>query len=456
MRRSAQVLIAVLALSACKRNGRCCDTPDCSGGSDKVVGSDVLQFRGRVPTNLLFVSIDTWRKDHLAKDTTPFLNRRANEGLVLDNHQQCSNWTLGSMTCTLAGAFDTDRGHLTRLKGTDKNRPPIPQGTPFLATWLGDSGYRTAGVTSNKFFSDKWGNDQGYEKFTNPPGEGKRTGPKGLSFLRKLLKKDEDAPWFLHLHYSEPHAPYEAKDKYLKGLDDLEPWPENLAKKEMHYQSRAEWKDMSVGDQELLEDHLRIRYAGGVRNTDEIVADMWTDYDEKCWMDDTLVVVWNDHGEAFWEHGAQTHAYNLTGEENDGIAFFWSKNIVPGRYDLPTSAVDLAPTLLDLYGLEIPDAITGLPIGSADPERGILAGTIARFGAIQSITKNGYKLQYHWEDGGMRLWDRVADPDETENIYNARKSVAHELWAELEPEVQRMADLVINGSPEPVWPDVTP
>ncbi len=452
MRSSALILLFLVAASGCKRNTECCSTPDCSGGSKKVVGTDVLKFRGRIPKNLLFLSIDTLRKDHLDNDTTPFLNDIAEDGVVMNDHHQCSNWTYSGMTCTLAGAYDNDRGHLTRLRGSEKQRTPIPAGTPFLATWLTSAGYRTAGVTSNSHFSSKHGNNAGYEEFANPVGSGPAAGPKGLSMLRKLLGKD-DTPWFLHLHFTEPHAPYKAPDRYNIGLDKLEPWPENLKNKDTHYDQRQQWPKMTTEEQDLLEAHLRIRYAGQVRELDAIVEETWIDYDDKCWLDDTLVVVWNDHGEAFWEHGAQTHAYNLTGEENDGILFFWSKNIVGGNYNGPTSAIDLVPTLLDLYGLAIPDQVTGLPIGTAPLDRPIFANTIARNGAVQAITKLGYKLQYHWRTPTLRFWDRSVDPEETDNRYSPANSIVQDLWEDLRPEVERMAELMVNSDPEPNWPE---
>ena len=452
----AAVWAMLLVPGGCKKNPSCCDTPDCSGGSTRRVGTDVLQFRGRVPSNLLFLSIDTLRKDHLGVyggpgNMTPFLDRKASQGLVLNQHLQCANWTLAGMTCTLAGAYDTDRGHLTRLQGTDQNRPPIPDGTPFLASWLADEGYRTAAVTSNAFFSKKWGIDQGYERFGNPRGQGEVAGGRGLAFLRPLLKGNDD-PWFLHLHYLEPHAPYSASEEYMVGLDALDPWPSDLSDKDTHYEARGQWPKMSETEQSLLEAQLRVRYAGDVRYLDALIEETWEDYDDKCWLDDTLVVVWSDHGEAFWEHGRQTHAYNLTGEENDGVLFFWAKNIVAGTYDAPTSAIDLVPTLLDLYGIPIPDEVTGVPLGQADAERPIFAGTLGRLGGVQAISKASYKLQYHWESGRVRLWDRAADPLETEDLYDPDDPTVQALWAELQPVVSRMAELVVRNNPAPNWP----
>src|SRR5687767_14193899 len=68
------------------------------------VGTNALQFYGRIPKNLIFLSIDTFRKDHIGRyggpGLTPFLDRIAAEGVTLDDHMQCANWTFGSTTCT--------------------------------------------------------------------------------------------------------------------------------------------------------------------------------------------------------------------------------------------------------------------------------------------------------------------------------------------------------------------
>ena len=59
------LLFVTLTLASCSRGGRCCKNDDCSDGETATSGTPVLTFRGDVPRNLLFISIDTLRKDHL-------------------------------------------------------------------------------------------------------------------------------------------------------------------------------------------------------------------------------------------------------------------------------------------------------------------------------------------------------------------------------------------------------
>ena len=59
---------------------------------------------------------------------------------------------------------------MPRLNGTDEQRPKVADGTPFLATWLGNAGYYSVIVSGNDWLSDEWGNTQGYDEMIRPTG----------------------------------------------------------------------------------------------------------------------------------------------------------------------------------------------------------------------------------------------------------------------------------------------
>src|SRR6476619_7621491 len=98
--------VLLLVLSSCDRP----DIEDDRLPTDDTlpkVGSGALKFYGRVPKNVIFLSMDTFRKDHLGhysgRNLTPSVERPASVGVTLGDHMQCSTWTFGSTTCTLAG-----------------------------------------------------------------------------------------------------------------------------------------------------------------------------------------------------------------------------------------------------------------------------------------------------------------------------------------------------------------
>ncbi len=395
----------------------------------------VPSFYVRVPNNVLMISMDTFRKDHLGRyggGFTPFLDELVEQGFALDDHQQCSNWTYASTTCTLLGRYNLDAGFMPKLSSA--GREPVPDGTPFLATWLADAGYYTILVSSNSWLSEEWGNDQGYLESELPDNRNATNCYEhGLERLEGAIAAGAD-PWFLHLHFKEPHPAYDPPDDYLAALDDLPPVAWDLGAYDAHYDSLYAYDGLSDADRALLEAHLRVRYEGEVRY-------LFDDLDDRGLLDDTLVVFWTDHGEQFWEHGDQGHAYALTGEENDGLAFFWSKGIVPGVWSEPTVSIDLAPTLLSLMGQPVPAEMTGKVLGEADARRPRYAASEARIGPVQSVTQEGWKLQFWWS-GELDLYDRRLDPHETQDQYAEGHPMVAELWPLLESRVELMEPLV--------------
>ena len=284
-----------------------CNTPDVPDDelptpddtSLPLVGTDVLKFRGQVPKNLLFISVDTLRKDHLgtyghAGQLTPFLDRIAAEGVVMEDHMQCSSWTFGSTTCTLAGRSNIERGHIPRLNGTDDIRPPVPEGTPFLATWLGEAGYYSVIVSANDWLSSNWGNTQGYDESLRPTAGDTGVYNTGTKAMSAAIDEGKAEKWFMHLHFMDPHASYDPPAEFVLGEEAREPFPENLRDRDIHYQWRDEWPNLAPEDQTLLNAHLQLLYEGEIRSLDSSLEDIWSDLDREGYLNDTLVVFWND------------------------------------------------------------------------------------------------------------------------------------------------------------------
>lgn len=408
-------------------------------------------FRHEVPSNLLMISLDTFRKDQVGRyggENTPFLDELIAEGFVLDDHTQCSNWTYASTTCTLLGRYNLDNGFMPKLSSA--HREPVPEGTPFLATWLNQAGMYPILLSANSWLSEEWNNDQGY-RISEVPGNRNATHvyETGRDHLLDARASGQADRWFLHLHFKEPHPAYDPPEEYLEGLAGLDPVDYDLSSYEEHYSAVGAFPSLDPEDQALVEQHLRVRYAGEVRYLDDQLRDMFAGLDALGLLDDTLVVVWTDHGEQFWEHGDLGHAYELTAPENDGVAFFWARSILPGAWEGPTTAIDLVPTLLSLYGLPMPDEVTGKPVGSADPRRPRYGASDARFGPVQMVDKERWKLQFWW-DGSLQLYDRGLDPSEAVDLYQEGHPKVKELWPLLETRVEQLEELAPED--EVHWP----
>ena len=327
--------------------------------------------------------------------------------------------------------------------------PKFAEGTPFLASWLADAGYYNVLSSANGWFAPGMNNTTGYTSYYGVPFmPGADLFQLGRDDLTAALDGGHTGPWMLHIHMLEPHAPYDPPEAYLEGLDDLPPIAYDLTNKGAHYNAVFDdWGTMTPAEQELILQHMHLRYEGEIRHLDSLIEQMLADLDGRGLLDDALVVFWNDHGEQFFERGHQSHAWNLGVEENDGFVLLWSKNIVPDASNAPASAIDVAPTLLSLLGLERPDEVTGLMLGEAPSDRERWAAANARSGVVQSITVGSRQLNYNWS-GVARFYHLDTDPTQMNNVFDAKDPEVEELWDRLQPYIQKAQPLVSNGSPK--------
>lgn len=236
------------------------------------------------------------------------------------------------------GRTNTDKGIVPAL--ASDRRPTMPDDHPQLPVWLRDAGWQRELVSSNSYIGTKYNTAAGYEQFDGGYQPAEQMTSRGSDMLQTF---DQREPWYLHVHTRDVHVPYTPPDEYLTDLEDLAPLDWDLSKRDPTYDVMAQFNDLPKEDQSLLLAHLEVRYQAAVRYTDDALRAWWEELDPQGLLDDTLVVIWSDHGEQFWEHSLYTHAYSMHFAENDALAFFWSKQLEAGQWTDPTSHIDLAP-----------------------------------------------------------------------------------------------------------------
>lgn len=398
-------------------------------------------FRGEVPDNVLWLSIDTLRRSRLGPfggdgNVTPFLDSLMRDGVLLTDHHSCSSWTWPSVLCATRGIGPMELDHIA---STDISRVPPPS-SPTLAMTLRDAGYGTILVSSNRWLGDLGGTDEGFDVIDLPDASGTSSiFDLGAEHIAALPARQ---PWFVHLHVREPHHPYDAPDTSGSATAGLPPIAYDLANEDDYKRIEEDWPTLSPNTQAIVLAHLYARYDAELRYLDRLLADMFRRWDRRGLLDNTLVVVWSDHGEQFFEHGYLTHAYELYREENDSLGLIWAKNIVPGRWTEPTVHADLAPTTLALLNIPAPDSMSGLPVGSALPDRPLTLFEVARTGKVSGVVQDGFKLIYRWNAGRKELYDLSLDPGETHSIYDADDPLVGEMWDTLLPQIERLEPLI--------------
>ncbi|MFZ5481286.1 MAG: sulfatase [Myxococcota bacterium] len=416
-----------------------------------------LRFQGERPRNVLVISIDTLARDVVGRygggDATPFLDGLAEEGFVLDEHASCSAWTLPGVICAITGSDPLDLGLVPHVGSDASQVAGLPPDTPTLATHLQDEGLQTALVSANGYLGSFVNTSTGYAEYVDVlAARGDAVTAEVLQLI-DAPRLDPGQPWLLHVHYLDPHAPYDPPAEYLAGFEAFGEFPWDLTTDEGLYEAGLAWGSLPEDEQARVRAAVEFLYARQVRWLDDQVAALWAALDERNMLDDTLVLVWSDHGEQRWQHGSRGHGGSLYVEENGAIAFFWAKSLIPGRWDELTTHKDLAPTVLEALGDDVPDEMTGAVVGTASPDRPVFA-TVWPMGdapPIQYVRVGNDELLYEWS-GRKRVYDLAADPEEQAATYDATDPVVLALWSELLPRVEAVEALFPELTAEDAGP----
>ena len=325
---------------------------------------------------MLLVVLDTVRADHLSccdpgRPTTPRIDRFAAGATRFDRAYATSFWTLPSHASLLTGLFPSQAGATS-----ESNH--LPAAAQTLAERLRGAGYATGAVVRNAWLSEERGFAQGFDHYV----EAWRDDPEGpdLAAERRAVAGAIDwlggraagpAPFFLFVNLNIAHLPYdppaERRERFL--APGREP-----SRVERMMTVRGGWAHLTGADV-LDEADLRVLaelYRAEVSLADELAGELLETLTALGILDRTLVVITSDHGENLGEHGMIDHVnsmYETTVRVPLVIRFPGGRG--RGRVeDELVSLLDVAPTVLDLAGLE---ARTGATAGGAaslaDPDR---------------------------------------------------------------------------------------
>lgn len=385
-------------------------------------------FDGPVPKNLLVISLDTVRWDRVGRyipdeTVTPFLNEILAQGVVLDRHHSCSNWTAPSMMCATSGLNPVDLGSF--------EVPPVAAQLPTVARALGDKGYQTRLVTANPYYfgkQDALGFSVVVEDFDA------RADSVAADVLSEYSTLDVSAPWYLHGHFYDPHKPLCPLASYLDGLEKLPPLPEGL---NICYDYRNAlntlWKYGDADDQATFKAHVEFLYAADMRYLDDQLRLLWSELDARGALDDTLVLIHSDHGEQILERRPVVdHPWDLFAEENRAIAVFWAKNLRTATVTTRTVHEDLAASLYALCDAFPDRSYRGIAVGAAPNDRALWLVHDQNDEHIAAVVRGDEQLTLNF-DGQRFFHDLSADPKQLTNVYDATDDRVLALWDELNP-----------------------
>lgn len=360
--------------------------------------------------NVLFVTIDTVRADHVgaygyARPTTPALDAIAAEGSLFVNAWAHAPSTRYSIPAILTGRYPSQVLWDPNARGTIW-WPGLKLENRTLAEVAKDAGYTTGAILNYHYFEKQRRMDQGFDTYDNTNARlHQGSDPASTSGTSSREQADAAIRWldahagerfFLWVHFYDPHYRYE------------------------HHPGTEEFG----GDEIAMYDHE-------IRFTDDQLARVVARLKELGVYDRTAIFVTGDHGEGFGEHRIDFHGYHLYAPQTKVPLVIRVPGVAPQRVTMPAGHVDLLPTLANLVGGAPDETMLGRSLlgemsGQAPPDadRDVYQ-EVSYEGPTErrAVATRDFHLIYNRvPDNSWELYDLRADPGETRDLWGAAGS----------------------------------
>lgn len=370
----------------------------------------------RIPErpNLVLITLDTTRADHLAtfgyhRDTSRTLDALAAESIVFENLMVPVATTLPSHTTLLTGTDPLEHGVVANLKHGGQQFQPSPS-LRTLTQYLKDEGYHTSAFISATPLRAGTGVDLGFDTY-DVPEKGSREAQLTSRRVEKWVAELEEQPFFLWVHYFDPHGPFEPPKRHSKGYkrdDSIQDW--------LTQRGIGETSERPTG-QVLDSVEATNLYDGEIRYMDQQLGRVFDALRAKGLWDETVVVVVGDHGEGLGQHGMAGHG-GVWREQLHAPFLIRSPWETPRRISRPVGMADVVPTVLGLVRIPGVDGMLAQASGVdalKQPPRPLYHHSSARqldFGRVQDALTVGSWRFVRDEDGIDRMFHLDADPFE--------------------------------------------
>ena len=307
--------------------------------------------------NFVLIVVDTLRNDRLQyvgyeRVQTPAIDRLADESTSFGRAYATASWTVPSV----ASLFLSQPGfeHQMVVFGSVLGEDQVT-----VVERMRAAGYETAGFVSNPLL-DKTSGFEGrfdhYEYVIYPEGDGLELTKLALDWLGSLGRSGaeggDEKPFFLYLHYMEPHLPYQClPEDDITCPEDPEALTARLYGGNWKFDEQERKLIGELYDLEIQRlDRVIQTLLGGLESLD---------------LQETWIFFTSDHGELLGEAGRYTHGGTLVEDLIHVPLLIRSPRPKSGSVDEPVSLIDVAPTILDLAGVEAPPSFRGRSLASA-------------------------------------------------------------------------------------------
>jgi arylsulfatase A-like enzyme len=354
-----------------------------------------------------------------------------------------SPWTLPSVASLLTGRWPNEHAggsYGERIAHLEKEPPPpLAREVATLFDALAARGYRTRGFSANPFVSERFG----FEGVRLERRAGReRLLTTALRWLDGASQAERRRPFFLYLHFMDAHL---AQREARRGPAAPEALPARLRPAAL----AAAPASLCSGDRPR-ECEAFLAYARAVFGLRVAVARLLGALEERGALGETIVVLFSDHGEEFFEHLEEGrrrgtdprgvygygHGHTLYQELLEVPLRIWHPRLAPRTVEGPASLVDVAPTLLEWLGVAAPELrssgtslAAALAAGQASlPERTLFASALGYGPPERAVVAGRWKRIVRSQPEERLLFDLATDPFERTPLAGLPEASRLDAW----------------------------
>ena len=405
-------------------------------------------------TNVLILTVDSCQPDYWGaygyeKNTTPFFDALATEGVLFSNAIVPTSWTIPSLTSMLTGVNPNVHGIDARGKLMDSRIPTLFEMLEQQGYAIGDTSYTLTEPSINSVF----------KKADISPDVALSEGRSEESYLLSWMQEHKDQPFFAWVHFHTSHLPYRAAPPYNQMfLEDID--PEVLQDRQIEFvRSQIIVRKGEVEfDPPRHADAVRALYTQTLRQQDAKIGKVLQRLEELGLKEHTLIIITADHGDELLEHGFIGHAStSWDASVYDDLVqvplLLYAPQALPSgkRFETQVRMIDLLPTILDVLDIPLTAEIQGqslLPLiegnGDFQEETAFSETTPCGYSCPKrleehrrrSVRSNDWKLIANYtpdtNETTYELYHLAEDPGETKNVLDEYPDVVEQFKQEMQ------------------------
>ncbi len=392
------------------------------------------------PVNIVYILCDALRADHVGcygyhRDTTPFLDRLAEEGIMCRTVYAHSSWT-----------FPSTASHLTGVNPVASYRQDMALSTEldFISEILAGNGYHTYMVSANPLLKENYNIAQGFHVYRYIHSS---DGIDVNNMVEDMCERELEEPFFIYIHYMDTHEPLYPPPEYLDRL-----YP-SIEKKAMNLINRKV-TDLSPKEMKIAVD----LYDAEVLYQDHLISSIYDFFEKnRAFENETLWLITSDHGDEFGDHGGTGHGVTLYNEVLNVPLILHCNDRLPGNMiiERPVQVIDIVPTILDICSIPFyADQYEGMSLLSDEPRDFYAFAALWKAkiegkndSTLRCIITDEWKYIHSYDDEKHELYNLINDPEERLNIIGRFPKQAEKLSKMLMDYVRQ--NIHIYDYPEP-------